>query len=76
MKKFLVIITLAAFASCNDSATSTAVDTKYSTVEAKKDMIDSSAEAKKDMIDSTADVKKDMLDSSLEKTKDSAKAVK
>ena len=65
MKKFLVIIALAAFASCNDSATSTAVDKKDSTVEAKKDMIDSSADAKKAM-----------LDSSLQKTKDSAKAAK
>ncbi len=65
MKKLLVIISLAAFASCGDSATSTAVDKKDSTIEVKKDMIDSSADAKKDM-----------LDSSLQKTKDSAKAVK
>ena len=65
MKKFLVIISLAALASCGGSTTSTAVDQKDSTVEAKKDMIDSSAGAKKDM-----------LDSSLQKTKDSAKATK
>ena len=74
-KKFLVIISLVALASCSDSTTSTAVDKKDSTVEAKKDMIDSSATAKKNMIDSSADMKKNMLDSSLQKTKDSAKAI-
>ncbi len=62
MKKLFFVLALGAFVACNDSA-STATEVKDSTVEVKKDMIDSSANATINTIDSTAEVKKDSLDS-------------
>lgn len=62
MKKvFLILVTAASLAACDNSA---------NTVADKKDSIDSTASEKKEMIDSTAEQKKDKVDSTAENMKE------
>lgn len=66
MKKvFLLLVTAASFAACNNSA-NTAADTK--------DSLDSIANAKKEMIDSTAEEKKERVDSTTENMKNAVES--
>jgi len=77
MKKLLVVLALAALASCgngtSDDTTKDSLNAVDSSADAQKENIDSSASAQKNTIDSVKSMTKDQIDSEAAAKKDSLK---